>query len=681
MKSPEPDGTFTNKKRFLVVGDVFIDRAWLVKEGTSLTDQIRDGIVPIKLLGGEKIHSTDVLGGAGSVVRALLANFDVDVTLVGVWPSTFQPGGCLHISPAGQLSSVSLADVPFLTCKWRVYHRMPDGTANLSARYDHDLATAPIDSISTDVLGQLQALEYDAVIVADYNKGVIRNSAVLKMLGSLRVRKAVWGKPFLIRPKMAKTQFGQLKTLCPHWTILLPNLEGLFSLLDTQVPSDVMRLADPSEGKATLLHPELKNALNSLDLTKDQAVILKLGAMGALLFECAPPEHKQIGFHIGAEYRGPWSAIGAGDNLAAALAYRLAIGDSLQEAAISAVRFATQYCRNAHRIEHEDGYGVPAEVDTAECSRVAVNAAPVRLEVANGQELFISDAQWALQGFTCTGETLMNAIAEARRRIESYVQASRMHSGRPLLLAICGGPGSGKSTLARGLATATRCTFRETNVAQWTTFEALSDLCEQLRDDNLRGEVPLAFIDEVDSSLQGNHVYGKLLAPLWDGSYFQGGRQRPIGNAVFVLAGSGHHWSSSSRLREAAGQTDLHGQYVHEKLPDLVSRLTVDPISIPRFSDEDRLDDRPYILASLLIRRFPCLTRVEKCVLDALAKSDPLFDIRSLELFIDMLRPTDETTIRRADLEKIASMSNGFFRKAPELPRTSGNSTYVRIHR
>src|SRR5205823_4832216 len=142
----------------------------------------------------------------------------------------------------------------------------------------------------------------------------------------------------------------------------------------------------------------------------------------------------------------------------------------------------------------------------------------------------------------------------------------------------CGEPGAGKSTLARRMAGVVGCEVVSETAAQWTTAEDLFWLCERIRSIRMRKGFPLAFIDEVDTDVGGEKLYGKLLSPVWDGAYFIRGEERTLGPTVFILAGSTENWRTRKQLLKAASEPK---QGRDEKLPDLVSRLSTSPIDIP----------------------------------------------------------------------------------------------------
>jgi hypothetical protein len=163
----------------------------------------------------------------------------------------------------------------------------------------------------------------------------------------------------------------------------------------------------------------------------------------------------------------------------------------------------------------------------------------------------------------------IEGVRSVGNAIQEYLQEKNPKT--PLCLAVFGPPGAGKSfavmEIARGLGLGSECclTF---NLSQFTSPHELSAAFRQIRDLQLRGQMPLVFWDEFDAPCEGQELgwLRYFLAPMQDGEYTHQGVVHPLGGGIYVFAGATRHSFEEFR----AG--DSHQDRAAKK-PDFVSRL------------------------------------------------------------------------------------------------------------
>lgn len=227
-----------------------------------------------------------------------------------------------------------------------------------------------------------------------------------------------------------------------------------------------------------------------------------------------------------------------------------------------------------------------------------INAATEKSETV----IQLHDAGWYLDGYLTVDSTLGAEIMALRAKIEDSVRSRRE---RPFVAVLCGDPGAGKTTLAQRLGQVTGCAVIVDNAAQWASVDQLFGTCERIRTARMQTRVPLAFIDEVDSMLQGQHVYGKLLSPIWDGAYSVNAEERSLGfPTIFLLAGSSAPWRTRTALLEQARKDD------NDKLAD----HNITPLA-------DRKAHIVYMAAAHIVRKFPRVQAAHRGVFRLLTES------------------------------------------------------------
>jgi hypothetical protein len=168
--------------------------------------------------------------------------------------------------------------------------------------------------------------------------------------------------------------------------------------------------------------------------------------------------------------------------------------------------------------------------------------------VSKGYENTLEDVPIAKFGdFVTMDKDEMEGMRQVRMLMQEYRQSSS--EKKPLSIAVFGDPGSGKSFAVESLAKSLdrskndKIVLRQFNLSQFSDHRELIDAFHQVRDEVLKGTVPLIFWDEFDTSL-GEQQLGWLryfLAPMQDGTFQHGQVTHSIGKAIFIFGGGVFH--------------------------------------------------------------------------------------------------------------------------------------------
>jgi hypothetical protein len=197
---------------------------------------------------------------------------------------------------------------------------------------------------------------------------------------------------------------------------------------------------------------------------------------------------------------------------------------------------------------------------------VAAKAADV---VLRGPAVALAPAPRARYGryFTIDRQEIerINAI---RNLIVAYKK--NPNERRPLSIAVFGPPGSGKSFAVGQLASELPDAgpVLEFNLSQFDSLADLHAALQRVRDESIRGCVPVVFWDEFDCG--DLRWLQEFLAPMQDAEFRGGGASFPIGRAIFVFAGGTSHYFEAFDRTNAARDAD---RFRAAKGPDFVSRL------------------------------------------------------------------------------------------------------------
>ncbi|MGO4432044.1 PfkB family carbohydrate kinase [Paenarthrobacter sp. RAF9] len=282
--------------RITVVGDVLLD----VDINGAATRLSPDAPVPVVDVAGIRRRA----GGAG-LVATVLARDGHDVTLV---TAVSDDDGASHLRRA--LAGVSvLAGDPLAPTPTKTRVRIG---SHPMVRFDEGCAPAPVPSSTPAMLAAITSA--DAVVVADYGRGITANpgirAALAEVVGRLPV---VWD------PHPAGSE------PVPGVAVVTPNLaEALAS------------------AKAGGLNPSRTGAGEAAEHLREKwqsnAVLVTRGEDGAVLVETSGGT-----VDIPAPRTSVSDPCGAGDRLAGSLAVYLGLGLELQEAAARAVEDASAF--------------------------------------------------------------------------------------------------------------------------------------------------------------------------------------------------------------------------------------------------------------------------------------------------------------------------------------------------
>src|SRR5579864_194050 len=206
-------------------------------------------------------------------------------------------------------------------------------------------------------------------------------------------------------------------------------------------------------------------------------------------------------------------------------------------------------------------------------------------------------------GYICLVPDKRRAVRSLKRELRRFKDHfhGRKHGVSLLLEAE---PGSGKTFLLDRIAEDLGMKLAKYNVAQWTTLsEVIASFDDIVSRQSEDADHPLiVFVDEINTQVEGSHVYQLFLDPLEQGTYISHGRRFSIRPCAWVFAGTG-----------------IEDGHPETKGSDFKSRLSVPPLRFYWDDSEKNHDfstlERVYVGAQNIIRIFPEVKSASEAVL------------------------------------------------------------------
>jgi hypothetical protein len=185
-----------------------------------------------------------------------------------------------------------------------------------------------------------------------------------------------------------------------------------------------------------------------------------------------------------------------------------------------------------------------------------------------------------LDGYIETVERRQRDISMLVRRLKEFSEEGpRAQSFSALLTAK---PGSGKSYFVSRLVRALGLLPLNFNITQLVTREDLISCFDVIASTQAQEPAKniLVFFDEINSLVNGAHIYDLFLSVLEDGAYLRNGQLFKLKPCIWFLAGTKSLQSHQEVEKLKSRKKNLHDQILSSKAPDLHSRLTIKSLEI-----------------------------------------------------------------------------------------------------
>jgi hypothetical protein len=685
-----------NKKssHILVIGDFMLDQEWILSGLPLPTVQAHSQVKPLQRI--NPTWNTQRLGGAGMTLMALKTlsetkSLEYNLHGIGLWnekdESLFQQLAGdekqIKLHRLKVKSELDSSDI-VTTIKSRFYTQLAQERPKLFSRFDQDpepdpnlpphesniFEGDPLQDIKEFFKNKnIQPEDIKAVLVADFNKGVVQKS-VLESLKEYLNENTLW---FIDskNPQILETIPDEQRI---H--VLTMNREEAVRLYN-KVSKDQKIFSIP-EGRQPGI--EILSLIKELSTQKNkqlEKIVIKLDKEGACLYVSQQSEKQSEDENntFNTFIRQPEKSLES-DGIAAGDFFNASFLLSILSEPDDPLNYLHRACiETSQWLKLNQEYWVNKEVRQAYKSDVVkaefLNSKQPGIKNKINQEknwdihdefnldllletrktlfnyemiveqedpkIVLADAKGFLGDFASTDPSLRRKIRDFVDRISQYTKAKG--KARPLNCLVTAKPGSGKSFFAGQVAEATGCQIIEVNCSQMTSAEDLLESIAQLND--VKDKIPLLFLDEVDTE---EKFYPFLLAPLWDASALVKGKTKTWSKRfISILVASDKNFLENLRKNQ-----DNKGNPI-KKSADLLSRLNGPRLTLsePDLSEKKKnerqqiLTSRVYLAADTLLRYHDTARIIECGILD-LVYCATEFNPRSLEHFIASIpTPTD----------------------------------------
>ncbi|UCH96272.1 MAG: AAA family ATPase [Candidatus Aminicenantes bacterium] len=553
------------------------------------------------------------------------------------------------------------------------------------SRYDWHLQWKPekmkekslkeiIDERMEKIFKQIGNVEFDAIVLADFNKGLITEELVLSLTQKIQVPKSKEGILWFYRTKQIETpdwyyHFSkQIRTGDSFIRFIDPRLskkyaKGKSLTYGTELTADGLnflkkyKTAHIDNSKLAVLFQD--NSCIAYDNNKKQIWVLRstekptyitrgrssifLASLVIMELErkkkCLKPTQEdnfgtdcQVGLSNGIKWCNACMSIWQTDKKIKAVAADIskAVGSTKPDSNISIKLSGPKLCSVV-----ENEWSQAQSKDSAGCIQITGknNEKKYQLEVWR--------AHTCLDDFTILDPDRKENILNLTSTIQGFMDTEDKEKQRPLISLVLADPGSGKSYLAKCLAKKFELELFECNISQLTSLDGLTNFFDQVDIAQREGRKIFMFLDEVDTLINGESIFGFLLELMWCGRYYRNG----LKNALKPFPG---FFAMSRDPDEQQFKID------HPKFRDLKSRIFGIYCHLANISDVEAI----YLFARLLNRYFGEIAQVELGVLKTIGNTKFKYGARSIELFISLLKGVKRDKITKENLPPKSRIDN-----------------------